>query len=68
MLHPISRRELIRVAGLAECDPRTVSSYIEGRPVIRSKAENIHRALTSLGWVERVPRLAAVDTAPTKVA
>lgn len=44
----LPRRTIIRVAGLSECDPRTVENYLSGKSVRPASARAIENALRAL--------------------
>ena len=48
----ISRVDVIRVAGLVPCDPRTVTSYLKGAATSYAAAAGIRAALLTLGLTD----------------
>ena len=53
---PLSPHDLRRVGVAAGCDPRTVKSYIAGKPTHSTTANRLKEALVSVGFGHLVPK------------
>lgn len=55
-MRSLSAHDLRRVAVAAECDPRSVQAYLEGRPVRSTTEARIRRALEGLHIADAQPQ------------